>query len=184
MFGLALIVVLAAVVMLQRTLSTAHAINARAASIASSGRGINAATDSIIQLDHTNALGGSILAKSQPLQGQLEQVIAVAASIRQRAESINGSAGSINTSARAINQSGSTINASAHGIDGEAGQILAVAGSIKDGAAKINVNVDGTLALAGQIVGDTGNIVRRVGVTGQNAACIDRALFGSAGGCN
>ncbi|MBA3840835.1 MAG: hypothetical protein H0X55_11160, partial [Thermoleophilaceae bacterium] len=53
---------------LARVTSAAQSISAKAANISQSGRGINIATDSVIQLDRTNRTAKSILRSAQPLQ--------------------------------------------------------------------------------------------------------------------
>ncbi len=88
-FLVVLVVLVIAVVLLQRTASTAEAIDKKAVAISKSGRGINDNTDAILQLSKTNQLGSSILGSATPLQGQLSQVVDLA-------NSINGLAGSIN----------------------------------------------------------------------------------------
>lgn len=178
-----LVVVVAAVFLLQRTLSNAREINTKAASIAATGRGINLSTDAIIQLDRTDQFGQSILATAEPLEGQLNQIIGLAGSIDNKAGSINGSARAINASAKTINGSGASINASAVGINGRLGEILDIANSIKGGIVQINLNVMDTMGLADAIKSDTGTIVNQARVAAQNAACIDRALGGPNDDC-
>lgn len=178
----ALIAVAIAVVLLQRTLNHGRWINAKASNIARTGRGINTATDAIIQLNRTNEMGRSILATAQPLVPKLNQVIDLAKSIDAKAVSINDSAVTINGTAHAIGNSGSAINATAKGINGEAAQILVVAGSIRQGVAQIDTNVDATIALARQIKTDTGNINGAVGTTRKEGACIDKSLTGASDG--
>ncbi|CAN5501498.1 hypothetical protein BH20ACT2_BH20ACT2_01330 [soil metagenome] len=179
-----LLVIVAAVILLQRTLNTAQAINDKASNIAETGRGINIATDSIIQLDRTNSLGESILATAQPLEGQLNEVVALGASIDQKASSINSSAVAINRTAKAINSSGASINNSANGIEGETSRIIPIAESIERGVRQINLNVDDTTALARLIKDDTGALVGQAREVANNAACIDQALLSPNNRCN
>ena len=179
------VIVLAAVVLLQRTLSTARAINDKAANIAETGRGINTATDSIIQLNDTDQLGKNILRTAEPLVGQLDTVIGLATNIDNKATSITNSALAINSSALAINADGDEINSTAHGIESELGQILNLAESIRGGVAQININVDTTIDLARAIKADTATIVGQAQEAGQNLACADAAipLDANTGGC-
>jgi uncharacterized protein YoxC len=181
-----LIVLVIAVFFLQRTASTAEAINRKATTIAKTGRGINDNTDSILQLTKTNTLGSSILNSAKPLQGQLAQVVNLANSINGLATSINGSAGSINTSAKTINSTAGAINGTAGGINSTAGSILSVANSIKTGVGLINTNADTTIAVAAQIKGDTGAIVGGSGsgltLALRQAGCINHDLGGNSAG--
>jgi uncharacterized protein YoxC len=175
-----------AVVLLQRTASTAEAINKKASTIAKTGRGINDNTDSILQLTKTNMLGSSILNSAKPLQGQLGQVVDLANSINGLATSINGSAGAIDGTAKTINGSAGAINSTATGINSAASSILSTANSIKAGVVMINQNLDTTLSVANQIKGDTAAIVggSNSGLTGglKFAGCINHDLGGNLAG--
>lgn len=163
-----LVAVVAAVILLQRTASLAERINAKAENIAKTGRGINTATDAVLQLDQTNSLAGSILNTAQPLEGKLSEIVRLAQSIDGLAGSINGTAGDINSTAK--------------GINGEVSQILTTAQSINRGVAQINTNLDGTIGVAQAIKGDTGNILGQARAAHENAACIDYGLGGAADG--
>ncbi len=177
-----LVVVVIAVILLQRTASTAEAINKKAATISQTGRGINDATDSVLQLDKTNQYASSILASAQPLQGKLGTVVGLAQSIDGLAKSINGSAGAINGTAGAINTSAGAIGGTANGINATAAAILATAQSVNKGVQLINSNLDTTIGIASQIKGDTGNIVGQAVTAKREAGCIDRRLGGDATG--
>ncbi len=157
-----LVVVAIAVVLLQRTASTAEAINDKAGNISSSATGINESTKAVLKLGTTNDLAGSILETAQPLEGALNEVIRLA-------QSIDGLATSINSSAE-------TINGTATDINGTASTILNTARHINDGVAQINTNLDTTLAVAAQIKADTGDIKARAERTNQLAVAIDAAL--------
>ena len=101
-----LVVVVAAAIaatLLARTVTLAQHINDKAGNIANTGRGINVATDSVIQLNRTNKTAGSILRTATPLEGQLNAIISNARDIDRLAISINGTAGSINGTATRIN---------------------------------------------------------------------------------
>jgi uncharacterized protein YoxC len=188
--ALLLVVVLAvlviAVVLLQRTASTAEAIDKKAQTISRTGRGINDNTDSILQLSKTNQLGSSILTSAKPLEGQLGQVVDLANSINGLASSINSSAGAIDGTAKTINSSAGAINGTANGINTTAASILTVANSIKSGVAMINTNLNATIGVAQQIKGDTGAIVGGGGsglTSGLHlAGCINKELGGNAAG--
>ncbi len=161
-----LVVVAVAALLLQRTASTAESINAKAENIAQTGRGINTATDAVLQLDVTNQRAGSILASAQPLQGQLAEVVRLAESIdglastiNGSAQSINGTAGSINGLAGSINGTAGQINSLAGDINSDVGSILGLVREIDSGVALINRNLETTIDLAEQIQGDTSTIV-------------------------
>ncbi len=171
-----LVVVAAAALLLQRTASTAISINKKAENIAQTGRGINTATDAVLQLDVTNQRAGSILASAQPLQGQLNEVIRLAESINGLAGSINGTAGSINGLANSINGSATRINNIAGGINRDATSILALARDIENGVALINRNLDTTIDLATRIHADTSTIVGQAQRADHLAAEINDAV--------
>jgi uncharacterized protein YoxC len=161
-----LVVVAVAALLLQRTASTAESIDAKAENIAQTGRGINTATDAVLQLDVTNQRAGSILATAQPLEGQLNEVIRLAESIdglastiNGSAQSINGTAGQINGLAGSINGTAGAINGLAGGINGDASAILDLAQQIDEGVKLINRNLDTTIDLAQNIQNDTSTIV-------------------------
>jgi methyl-accepting chemotaxis protein len=153
-------VIAVAVILLQRTAWHAEHINDKAGVIAQSGSGINTATQAVLKLGRTNELASSILDTAKPLQGKLDQIIALAKSVDGLATSINNSA--------------STINGTAHGINGTASTILATARSINDGVAQINTNLDTTLALANAIKTDTGNILTNAKAADRELDCITK----------
>jgi methyl-accepting chemotaxis protein len=198
------------VILLQRTTSTANSIDAKARHIARTGQGINTATDSVIQLNRTNATAASILTTAQPLQNKLDQIVQVAQSIDGHAGSIlgtaktingtgatvNGTAGTINKTAKAINATAGDIHATALAIDGTAGKIngtakdinaqaaaiLDVAKRINADVSAINQSIDTTLGIVGAVKGDTGNILGQAQLADKLAKCIDQRL-GSPGAC-
>ena len=168
-----LVVVIAAAIaaiLLGRTVSLAQNINSKAGNIANTGRGINIATDSVIQLTRTNRTAGSILRSAEPLEQQLDQIIGEARSIDNTASGILGNATSINGTARdilgnartieetaggiggtalAINETAEDIDETAAGISGTAGQILGTARAINTHVRLINQYLDETLCIAG-----------------------------------
>ena len=158
-----LVVVAIAVVLLQRTASTAESINKKAGNICSSATGINESTKAVLKLGTTNDLAGSILATAQPLEGSLNEVIRLAQSIDGLATSINDSAGTINGTAKGINSTASTI--------------LSTARHINDGVAQINANLDTTLQVAAEIKADTGDIRARAERTNALANAINSGLL-------
>jgi len=171
---LVVVIVVVAVILLTRTEVTARSINDKAANIAKTGRGINASTDAIIQLNMTNDFGKSILATAQPLTPKLNQVIGLADSINNKATSITASALTINSTAKTIGGSGNSINGSARGIDGATKAIIPIAESIKGGVATINQNVMTTIGIAEAVKTDTGNILGVAATQAiKNSGCID-----------
>ncbi len=151
-------VVAVAVILLQRTAWHAEKINDKAGVIATTGGGINTATQAVLKLGRTNELAASILETAQPLEGKLDEIVRLA-------QSVDGLATSINNSA-------TTINGTARGINGTAGTILNTARSINDGVAQINVNLDDTLRLANLIKGDTADILRGARLADSDLACV------------
>ncbi len=164
-------VVAVAVVLLQRTAWHAEHINDKAGVIATTGGGINTATQAVLKLGRTNELASSILETAKPLEGKLDEIIRLAKSVDGLATSINASAGSINGTARGINGTASTI--------------LTTARNINDGVAQININLDDTLRLANAIKTDTGNILTGAKLADSDLACVSTgALTGAFPGPN
>jgi methyl-accepting chemotaxis protein len=151
-------VVAVAVVLLQRTAWHAEHINDKAGVIATTGGGINTATQAVLKLGRTNELASSILETAKPLEGKLDEIVRLAKSVDGLATSINASATSINGTARGINGTASTI--------------LTTARSINDGVAQININLDDTLRLANAIKTDTGNILTGAKLADSDLACV------------
>lgn len=175
--ALVLVVTVVAVVLLTRTLVQARSINAKASNIAQTGRGINASTDAIIQLNMTNDLGNSIEATAAPLVGQLTTVVGLANSINDKATTITASALTINSTAKTIGGSGNSINNSARGIEGNTSAIIPIAVSIREGVAKINQNVDVTIGIAQAVRQDVADINGILGPRGSGtllSRCIDQ----------
>ena len=160
-------VVAVAVVLLQRTAWHAEHINDKAGVIATTGGGINTATQAVLKLGRTNELAASILDTAKPLEGKLNEIIRLAKSVDGLATSINASAG--------------TINGTARGINGTASTILTTARSINDGVAQINVNLDDTLRLANAIKTDTGNILTNAKAADRELDCIENGSLTGAG---
>ncbi len=162
-----------AAVLLARTVQEAQAINAKAQNIATTGRGINQATDSVVQLNRTNKLAESILDSARPLDTQLGRIVSTATGIDNRASSINSKAGSINSTAGSINDSAGTINTSAGEINGAAGEINSSAGSINSTAGAINTSAGSIDTSAGAINDSAGSIDTSAGEINDSAVGID-----------
>jgi len=160
-------VVAVAVVLLQRTAWHAEHINDKAGVIATTGGGINTATQAVLKLGRTNELASSILETAKPLQGKLDEIIRLAKSVDGLATTINASALS--------------IHGTANGINGTASTILNTARSINDGVAQINVNLDDTLRLANAIKTDTGNILTNAKAADRELDCIENGSLTGAG---
>ena len=177
MLLLVVVVVLVAVVMLTITWVLGRDINTKAEKIARTGRGINASTDAILQLNTTNELGKSIdkISNGDP-PGTGEGVNDKVQRIVSLAQSINRSATSINNSARSINDS-------ARSIDASASVILATAVLIDRDAALINQRVQDVQTRVVRVKRDTEEIIRLGRVTQREASCIDRKVGGSGDHC-
>jgi len=156
------LVLVVAVALLLRTATLASEIDGKAENIARTGRGINTATDAILQLAQTNQLATSIVETSKPLVPNLDQIVNVAKSIDGLATSITATA--------------VDVNGSAKGINGTVSRIQATARSINSGVETINRNVDTTIALAKAVKADTGNIVTQANLAVKNASCINSGL--------
>ena len=161
-----ILVVVAAVFMLIRTNQLAASIHAKTGAIAETGRGINTATDAILQLRTTNELGKSILETSKPLAGQVGKIVEIAKSIDGLATSINNTAVTVNGTSKSINSTAATI--------------LTTGKNINDGVATINRNVDTAIDLGRKIKADTGNILNEANVAHNQLACTDEALAATA----
>ena len=161
------VVLVVAVALLLRTATLANDIDGKAESIARTGRGINTATDAILQLAQTNQLGTSILETSKPLVPTLDKIVAVAQSIDGLATSINATAVDVNGTAKGINSTGA--------------QIIGTARNINNGVETINRNVDTLIGLAKAVKADTGNIVGQANLAHQSGACIDSGLPAGSG---
>lgn len=141
---------------LARVVSNAQAISKKATTISQNGRGINIATDSVIQLNRTNRTAKSILRSAKPLQPKLDRIVG-------EARGIDGLATSIDTSAAEIDSTADTINGSAHQINDTAGVINATAGDINSTAGAINATAGDILSTAGDINNTAGEINNTAG---------------------
>ena len=205
---LAVVLVGVAAALLANTLIVAQSISGKAATIASTGRGINTATDSIVQLQRTNQSAASILESAKPLQGLLTTIVNTAGEINNQAGSINGSAGSINGSATGINGSAGSIIGSATAINTNAGNILGSATRIDPLARDINTEaasilgtarlvdrdakdindaLDRTISIARDIKRDSSDILDEARDARQTSSCIAEKLLAgppaSSGDC-
>lgn len=162
------LVLVVAVFLLIRTTTLASEIDGKATSIAETGRGINSATDAILQLAQTNQLGASILETSKPLVPTLDKVVSVAKSIDGLAGSINGTAVEVNATAKGINATASGITSTLQ--------------SINNGVETINRNVDTTIGLTRAVKADTNTIVGQGQLARKTGSCINSGL--PAGGAD
>lgn len=166
------VVVLITVALLTRTLVLGLSINDKAEKIAATGRGINTATDAIMQLDQTTGLGQSIKTSTEPLQGKSDIIVAQAASIDNTASSISQSAESINSSVEGIGSAVSSIQSLARLVDRD--------------ARNININVRTVIETADAINNrDLTDVIRALGRTEGNATTIANTLCALpvVGGC-
>lgn len=166
--------------LLIRVTDAATDIDEKAEKIAVSGRGINIATDSAIQLRRTNELATSILGNVEPLDEQLATIVSLARDVDDVAASIDRRVEVIEGTASAINQVASDITATADAIATELRAILEVAELIDRDAMLINTNLDRTIELARAIHSDTTNIFGLARAAHQTTACIDQKLGGPA----
>ena len=176
------VVVVAALVsvsLLARTARAANRINHKAENIARTGQGINTATDSVIQLTRTNETAGSILNSAQPLEGKLNQVIALAQQVDGLAKSINGTAGTINSTGATINGTAGTINGTAGKINGTAKAIGGTAKSIAGSAGSINGSAGAINATAKDINAQAAAILDVANRINDDVAQINKNLDGT-----
>ncbi len=178
---------------LARVVSTAQRISLKAANISQNGRGINVATDSVIQLSRTNNTAKSILRSAKPLKPKLDRVVGEAtgidglagsidvsaSEIDTTADSINGSARQINTTAGAINSTANDINLSAVDINSTAGDILGTARDINTTAGAINNTAGNIQSRARGIDSDAGGILREAKQIDNDVFLINFFLNGS-----
>lgn len=159
---------------LARVVSNAQSISKKATTISENGRGINIATDSVIQLNRTNRTARSILRSAKPLQPKLDRIVGEArgidglatsidtsaAEIDSTADTIHGSALQINDTAGVINATAGDINTTGGAINATAGDILSTAGDINNTAGDINSTAGSIQGLASGINSDAGGILR------------------------
>ncbi len=153
---LAVLVVVVAVGFLTRTLVLGLSINDKAEKIAKTGRGINSATDAILQLDQTTGLGQSIKNSTEPLEAKSNTIVMQAASIDNTATSINDSA--------------NNIDARIEGIQSAVSSILGLARLVDRDARNININVRTVIETADAIHSrDLADVIRALDRTEANA---------------
>jgi len=170
---------------LARVTSAAQAISTKAENISQSGRGINVATDSVIQLNRTNRTARSILQSAAPLQPKLNRIVGEAQGIDGRAVSINNNAGTINNTAGEINNTAGAINSTAGEINSTAGEINNTAGAINSTAGQINNTASDINGTAGNILAEAGDINATAGAINSTAGVIGgtaRNIDSDAGG--
>ena len=148
---LVILVVLVTVFFLTRTLLLGLSIDDKAENIARTGRGINTATDAILQLDRTEGFGRTIHQSTEPLEGKSNRIVAQAQSIDATATSINNSAISIGNSANSIGSAVSSIQGLARLVDRD--------------AALINRNVRAVIITGRGIHSDLDSVIRALADT-------------------
>jgi prophage DNA circulation protein len=165
---LVVVVVILAVGFLTRTLVLGLSIDDKAEKIARTARGINTATDAILQLDQTTGLGESIKQSTEPLEAKTNVIVGQAAAIDGTASSINNSANSINTSVEGIGSAVSSIQSLARLVDRD--------------ARNININVRTVIDTADAIhTRDLANVIRALDRTEANARSIADSLCSTLG---
>ena len=165
---LVVVVVVVAVGFLTRTLLLGLSIDDKAEKIAKTGRGINTATDAILQLDQTTGLVESIKQSTEPLEAKSNTIVGQAAAIDGTASSINNSANSINSSVEGIGSAVSSIQSLARLVDRD--------------ARNININVRTVIETADTIHSrDLQDVIRAVDRTEANASRIATALCSTLG---
>lgn len=171
-----LIITIAAVAfagfLLAKTMNTAISINKKADKIEEGGVGIAGATRVITQLNHTEAVGQSILDTSNPLVPKLTQ-------IDNLGKSITGLANSINQSVSV------SIAQSVRGIGAEVPDILTTLRSVNQTVSGISGLLDATHGILRNVQGDTGTIRASIDNIHHNANRIEigtGTLSGRGGG--
>jgi len=132
-----LVALLVTAILLARTMRATDQINAKAATIAKTGRGINTATDSIIQLRRTNETASSILSSTRPLQGELAQMVEIAKAVDGLSGSIDTHTAAINTTVSQLLITAGTMNKTAADINATTKKLAATSGTINDSSKKI-----------------------------------------------
>ena len=154
--GANLVVVIAfalyAVIQLSRVTLAAQQIDDRVEVIIGEVGPIDTELDEVAKLEETNRIAADILRAAKPLSGQLDQVIAAAASIDSTVSRIQANASDINGTAKSINGSLSTLRP--HVID------------INNRVARINGQADTIIAAVQGIRADLGNVLAEVGGPG------------------
>jgi hypothetical protein len=188
------VIALVATALLLRTERNAAQIHTRTARIASSARGINSYTDSILELtktnDHASAILNSVGPLTEPLahiDGRSAEISELLKAIRSSTASIDTSAGSIDSSGRIIKDGLVDINAQAgkistdlRGINNDAGRILTELAHIRSGLNLINTDLPTTARILDAILRDARNILNTLGRTEHYSACIDNGLNGNS----
>jgi hypothetical protein len=151
--------------LLAKTMNTAISINKKADQIEKDATGIGGATKVIKQLDHTEAVGQSILTTSNPLVPSLT-------TIDNLGKSINGLATTINQSVSV------SIGSTVKGIGAEVPDILSTLRSINTTVSGISGLLDATKGILTSIQGDTGVIRGSISNIHHNANRIETALGG------
>jgi methyl-accepting chemotaxis protein len=177
--------------LLARTMRATDRINAKAATIARTGRGINTATDSIIQLRRTNETASSILESTKPLQGELTQMVEVAKAVDGLSGSIDGQTSAIDTTVAQLLATAGKISSTAGDVNATTKKLAATGATINDSSRtigattstinattkRINSAVAALLDVARRIDHDVTLINQKV----QSGTDLDRALKADTG---
>lgn len=203
LFGTVSSLLLAVFLLLVQTLSFAESIRKKTVVIATTGRGINDVTDSVLLLTRINKNVDSINGTVTPIEGQLREVLSLATGLDTKVASIvgnlvpagkiapmvdviqpliaglNATVGGIGSGVASIGGTVGKINPQAKVIDKEVATIL---GQVKMIEADVNTIVgklDTTIGGVTSIKADTGNIVTGVAEAKRLAGCIYKKIGGT-----
>jgi uncharacterized protein YoxC len=204
LFGTVATLLLAVFLLLVQTLSFVESIRKKTVIIATTGRGINDATDSVLLLTRINKNVSSINGTVTPIEGQLRQVLDLATSIDGRVTSITGSVQTVGPQVETIAGQASGLDGQVKGIGGGVNSIGGTVGKLNPQVKVVDKEVADVLGLVKKIeidvntiVGklnttiggvegiksDTGNIVTGVRTANRSTACIYRKLGGTTNDC-
>jgi uncharacterized protein YfcZ (UPF0381/DUF406 family) len=186
-----LVALLTTATLLARTMRATDRINAKAATIARTGQGINLATDSIIQLRRTNETASSIFESTKPLQGELARMVDTAKAVDGLSGSIDGHTSAINTTVARLLATAGKISSTAGDINTTTNKLAATGGAFNDSSRRIgattgrinattkgiNSAVAALLDVARRIDHDVTLVNQKV----QNGIELDRALKADTG---
>lgn len=116
-------VLTAVTALLALTLFTTQRIEAKTERIALTGRGINTATDSIVQLRRAHRSLAAILNSTAPIAAKVHRVANLVRSIQRTTLSLRGSATETETSVRRMRAAAARIDASADSLSGSTPRI-------------------------------------------------------------
>lgn len=204
LFGTVATLLLAVFLLLVQTLSFVESIRKKTVIIATTGRGINDVTDSVLLLTRINKNVDSINGTVSPIEGQLRQVLDLATVIDGRVSSVTGSVQAIGGQVGSVASKASGLDGQVKAIGGDVVNIGATVGKLNPqvktidkevttilGLVKIvegDVNaivgkIDPVIGTVAAIKGDTGNIVVGVKEAKRLAGCIYKKVGGSTPEC-